>query len=115
MTGRQGPEARSGRRQREARAAFSSLGWRLRKKRRGRAYSQGSGTRGSCALEVRPSAQASLQYQIPPTLTEVSSRGPRHTGQEPPPFETQRDMAGQRFGDRRRFGKRRQSEPRAAP
>ncbi len=102
MTGRRSPAQHRGRQ----RAAFSSFGRRARKERRGRPYSQGSGTRGACAEEGCPSAQAELQYQTPPRFCDASPRLARQTGQDPPPFATQRSMAGQSLSDRRGFGKR---------
>jgi len=93
--------------QRPARVDLSSLGWRERKKRRGRAYSQDSGTRGGRErLSRRPSAQAALQYQMPATFCDVSPRLPRQRAQDPPPLETQWSMARHKVNDAGPIGKR---------
>jgi hypothetical protein len=86
----------------------SSFGRRWRKKRRGRAYSHDSGTRGGRgAASCRPSAQAALQYQTPPIFCDARPRLLRQTGQDPPPFETQVSIAGHKVSDAGAIGKRR--------
>ncbi len=63
------------------------MGARAPKKRRGRPYSHGSGTRGcrGCS-ETRPSAQPALQYQTPSRFREARSRLAWQRAQEPEPW-----------------------------